>query len=194
MSSFLDKHIDNIYITESLEKALPIIKSKGPAIIKSISDGNLFQARKLLNTLPDASLDEVLQSAHKGKNFHRYHMEAKRKVKGDQTEMQKVFIITYGSLKGLQQSTKDVTLNQAIDKVITSLYEFADKYSRAFVSEGFTLSILMMFISYFFNNVPTVGRLAVAAGTGGVVVMWFGLLLMMVRIILNTYFSLKGIK
>ena len=183
MSSFLDKHIDNIYITESLEKALPIIKSKGPAIIKSISDGNLFQARKLLNTLPDASLDEVLQSAHKGKNFHRYHMEAKRKVKGDQTEMQKVFIITYGSLKGLQQSTKDVTLNQAIDKVITSLYEFADKYSRAFVSEGFTLSILMMFISYFFNNVPTVGRLAVAAGTGGVVVMWFGLLLMMVRIL-----------
>ena len=79
-----------------MEKALPIIKSKGPAIIKSISDGNLFQARKLLNTLPDASLDEVLQSAHKGKNFHRYHMEAKRKVKGDQTEMQKVFIITYG--------------------------------------------------------------------------------------------------
>ena len=194
MSSFLDKHIDNIYVTESLEKALPIIKSKGPAIIKSISNGNLFQARKLLNTLPDASLDEVIQSAHKGKNFHKYHMEAKRKVKGDQTEMQKVFIITYGSLKGLQQSTKDITLRQAIDKMLTSLYDFATKYSRAFVSEGFTLAILMMFISFFFDNVPAVGRLAVAAGTGGVFVMWFGLLLMMVRIILNTYFSLKGIK
>ena len=69
MSSFLDKHIDNIYITESLEKALPIIKSKGPAIIKSISDGNLFQARKLLNTLPDASREKSKAIKQKCKKF-----------------------------------------------------------------------------------------------------------------------------
>ena len=194
MSSFLDEHLDNIYITESLEKALPLIKSKSALIIKSMGDGNLFQARKLLNTLPDASLDQIMQSAHKGKNFHKYHMEAKRKIKGDQTEMQKVFILTYGTLKGLQQSTRDITLIQAIDKIITSLYEFADKYSRAFISDGFTLTLMMMLISFFFNSVPAVGKLLLAGGMVGVFLFWFGLLLMVTRLILNTYFSLKGIK
>jgi hypothetical protein len=192
--TFLDEQLDNIYITENLEKALPQIKSKSALIIKSIGEGNLFQARKLLNTLPDASLEQMMQSAHKGKNFHKYHMEAKRKVKGDRTEMQKIFILTYGTLKGLRQSTKDITLIQAIDEIIISLYEFADKYSHLLISEGFTLSLMMRLISFFFNSIPVVGKLVVAGYMVGAILFWFGILLMVVRLVLNTYFSLKGIK
>jgi len=194
MSSFLDEQLDRVYVTEKLEKSFSQMRSKAPEIIKSMDTGNLFQVRKMLNTFPDASLDELMQIAHKGKNFHRFHLEAKKKVRGDQTEMQKIFILINGAFKGIQQSSKDITLTQAIDKVIISLNEFAKKYSRAFISEGFTLTLLMMLISFFFNNIPIIGKLIIAAGTLGFFLFWFGLLLMVIRLILNTYFSLKGIK
>ena len=194
MSSFLDEQLDRVYLSENLEKSFSQIRSKGPAIVKSMDMGNLFQVRRILNTFPDASLDEIMQIAHKGKNFHRFHLEAKKKVRGDQTEMQKIFILTQASLKGIQQFSKDITLTQAIDKVIISLNEFAKKYGNAFMSEGFTLTLLMMLISFFFNNIPVIGKLIIAAGTLGVFLFWFGLLLMVIRLVLNTYFSLKGIK
>jgi hypothetical protein len=194
MSSFLDEQLDKVYILENLEKSFSKIKSKAPAIVKSMDSGNLFQVRKILNTFPDASLDELMQMAHRGKNFHKFHLQAKKKVRGDQTEMQKIFILINGSLKGIQQTTKDVTLIQAIDKIIISLNEFAKKYGTAFASEGFTLAILMMLLSFFFSNMPVIGKLILTAGTLSVFLLWFGCLLMVIRLVLNTYFSLKGIK
>jgi len=192
--TFLDEQLDKVYVSENFEKSFSKIKSKSGAIIKSMTEGNLFQLRKILNTFPDVSLDELMQVAHKGKNFHRYHLEAKRKIKGDQTEMQKVFILTYGALKGIQNSTKDKTLITKIDDVLIHLNDIITKYGPRFTSEGFTLTLLMMLISFFFGNIPIVGALAVRAGMVGVLMLWFGLLLMVIRIILNTYFSLKGIK
>jgi hypothetical protein len=194
MSSFLDKHLDDIYITENLEKSFSLIKSKSAAIIKGMSEGNLFKVRKLLNTLPDTSLEQLMQIANRGKNFNKYNLEAKRKVRGDQTEMQKVFILTYASLKGIQQTSKDMTLVQAIDKILIALSEFADKYGSKFMTEGFTLALMMVLISFFFGQLPIIGELLRLGAVVGATLFWFGLLLLVIRLILNTYFSLKGIK
>jgi len=192
--TFLDDQLERVYLTENLEKSISQFKSKGPAIVKGMDMGNLFQVRRLLNTFPDSSLEELMQAAYKARNFNRYHLEAKRIVKGDQTEMQKVFILTYASLKGIQAGTKDKTALQKIDEAIATIHELAKKYSSRMMSEGFTLALLMMLIGYFFNHIPIIGKLIVLGGQAGIVLFFFGLLLMVVRIILNTYFSLKGIK
>jgi hypothetical protein len=52
----------------------------------------------------------------------------------------------------------------------------------------------MRLISFFFNSIPVVGKLVLAGYMVGAILFWFGILLMVVRLVLNTYFSLKGIK
>ena len=193
--TFLDEQLEKVYLFENAEKAIPIIKAKSPAIGKAMKSGNLVQVRRLLNTLPDASLEEVFQSAHaKIKNFHRYHLEAKRLSKGDSSEAQKVFVLTYGCVKALKESAKDKSVIQSIDNALLKLRAFATRYSNVMMNEGFTLGLLMLLIAWFFQWVPILLTVAVGLAYAGGMVFMVGVLLMMVRMVLNTYFSLKGIK
>ena len=156
--------------------------------------GNLFKARTMLNSLPDASLDEVLTAAHRDRNFSRFYIEAKRIAKGDTTEMQKVFILTYASLKSIQMQVKDESVVKQIDDLLTNLNEFASKYGPRFTSEGFTLALLMGLLSFFFGAVPVLGGFIAVAGASGIMLFLFGIFLYVVRIVLNTYFNIKGMK
>ncbi len=189
----LDQHLDRIYLSENLEKSFPMIKSKSKTIVAALHSGNLFKARSLLNSMPDVSLDELaIASAKKGSRFYN---EAKRKVKGDSTELQKIYILIYSSLKGLQASTKNKSVFEKIEEALSALNDFAKKYSGHFIGKGFTVYMLMGLITFFFGQVPSIVAFFIAAGTWyGVILFWLGVLFLVFRIILNTYFSLKGIK
>ena len=192
--TILDEHLERVYLFENVEKGLSQLKTRGPMIIKAMETGNLFQARKLLNGLPDASLDELMQVAHKGRGFHQSHLAAKRMVKGDETEMQKVFVLLRGSLEGLKANVKDKSAIEKIDEVLKQVDAFAKKYAGRFVVHGFTLSILMVLIGIFFQFVPILGHLIAFSARAGALLFFFGILLYVVRIVLNTYFSIKGIR
>jgi len=191
--TFLDEQLDEIYITENFEKSFPMIKARSKAIVNAIQSGNLFKARSLLNNLPDVSLEELSIASIK-KNARGYN-EAKRNIKGDTTELQKIYILVYTSLKSLQASTKDAATAQKIEDALSELNDFTKKYWGAFMAKGFTLAILMGFIGWFFGSMPGIIMFFISfGGLMGAVLFWFGVLFLVLRLILNTYFSLKGIK
>ena len=190
--TFLDEQLDNFYLIENFEKSFPMIRARSKAISDAIKSGNLFKARTLLNKLPDVSIEELtIVTQKKGARFYN---EAKRKVKGDSSELQKLYIFTYTALKSIQTISKDKNLFQEIEKALSDLNDFSKKYWVQFIAKGFTLAILMGLIGIFFLHVPIIGHIIAAGGTAGTLLFWFGVLLMVVRIVLNTYFSLKGIK
>ena len=190
--TFLDEQLDKFYLVESFEKSFPMIRARSKAIANAIESGNLFKARSLLNKLPDVSMEELtFVSQKKGARFYN---EAKRKVKGDSSELQKLYILTYTALKSIQATSKDKSLFQEIEKTLSDLNDFSKKYWGQFITKGFTLTILMALIGIFFLRVPIIGHLIAAGGAGGALLFWFGVLLMVIRIILNTYFSIKGMK
>ena len=174
--AFLDEQLDRIYLTENVEKGLSQLRFKREPITQAMKTGNLFKARTLLNTLPDASLDEVMQVAHKGKDFHRFHLEAKRMVKGDTTEMQKVFVLCYASLKAIQAQVRNEGTVKEIDDLLLKLRDFAKKYGPRFTSEGFTLSLIMVLLSFFFQSVPILGTAISIAGGAGIIVFFLNVI------------------
>lgn len=190
--SFLEQHLDRIYMEENFEKSFPMVKARSKAIFDSMKEGNLIKARALLNKLPDVGMEEVAYSAQK-RNPKRY-AEAKRYIRGETTELQKFYILSYTALRSIQSLTKDKVTFQSIEDAISDLNDFSKKYWGQFISKGFSLTVLLAFIGWIFGRVPIVGHLIGLGGLGAILLFWIGVLLMVVRAILNTYFSLRGMK
>jgi hypothetical protein len=193
-TAFLDEQLGRIYLTENVEKGISQLKTKSQYIVQAMKSGNLFKARTILNTLPDASLDEVLEAAHKDRSFHKYHLQAKRIARGDSTDLQKIYVITYACLNSLKEKIRDESIIKKIDEQLIKLGEFAKKYGPRFTSEGATLSVIMWLLSFFFSAVPILGEAIALSGTVGILVFLFGIFIYVVRMVLNTYFNIKGIK
>ncbi|MHA1623158.1 MAG: hypothetical protein ACTSVO_13580 [Candidatus Heimdallarchaeaceae archaeon] len=189
--TFLDDHLKRVYLTENFEKSFPQVKARSGAIVESLKAGNLFKARQLLNRLPDVTLDELMISAGKAKNFRQNYLEAKRIAKGDKSEPQKMIILYYCALKSIKDATKiDVT---TIDEALQQVKKFASKYAAVLTAKGFTMAFIARFLFMAASHTPMMYSIFIMYKLG-VILFWFGVLLYVVRIILNTYFSIKGIK
>jgi len=192
MTIFLDEQLDKVYLTENFEKILPRLKSIVPALNDSLKNGNLFKARTLLNKFDDVPLEELVTAAEKkGK---RFYTDSKRKMKGDKSEAQKVLVLMNTSLLAMKSVAKDSTLLQQIDSALSKLNEISKKYSGYLIGQGFTLVFLMSLLSWFFGFIPIITQSFIMSYNIGILLIWFGILFLVLRIVLNTYFSLKGIK
>lgn len=193
----LDDHLDRIYLTESFEKGLPVIKARAKAMITAMKTGNLFKAHELFVSLPDVSINNLMIAAHKPDKakFHKYHLEAKKMVKGDRTDMQKVFILTYGSLKMMQASVKEPKISKKIDNLLSELNKLAKKNWAVFLASGVVVSLLMRYIGIMFIHMPLIGTFVILGGAGAAALLfWLGIQFFVIRIVLGAYFKLKGLK
>jgi len=193
--TFLDEQLDRVYLSENFEKNLSKVKSKSASIGVAMENGNLFKVRSLLNSFTDVSLDELMQVAHTDRRFHRFHLEAKKHVRGDKTQSQKFFVLVYGAAKVLQLELKDKSTLAKVDELLMKLAEFAKRNSSKFAAEGMVLMFLMRFIMLLFAQMPPIiSYLVRYSWQVGRIIFWVGVTLFIVRILLNVYFSLKGIK
>ncbi len=192
--TFLDQQLEGFYLTENFEKGLRQVKSKTPAIMKSLEAGNLFKTRSILNTLPDVSLDELMQASSKARNFNKYYSEAKRFVKGDKSEAQKIFILTYTAFSSIKAALKDKQAISKVDEILIELRAVAESLGTRMIMTGFTLTLLMRYVGFFFVHVPGLGVAVGITMLTGTLIFWVGILYIVVKIVLNTYFSLKGIR
>ena len=192
MRTYLDGQIDQIYLTEDIMKSLRQIKGKLPSLQKAMSNANLMQARTMLNKLPEASLEE-LSLAAKNKNKKDYAV-ALRMVKGDKGAGQKVFCILYTSLKGMRAAVKDPSIQASIDEVLEDVLDWAKSNWSRMAQEGFSLFIVMFFIAHIVSASPILFSLAQTGTLIGAGLMFWGIYLLLIKVILNTYFALKGKK
>ena len=189
MSVYLDEQLDQIYLTEDIMKYASAIKGKANNIAQAFGNGNLLKAKSLLNSMPDMSIEELsIAAKKKGK---KYYTEAMRIVKGEKTLQQKGFCIIYSSIKGIQAALP-ADSRASLDESLEKLREFAAKNSAKFTSEGITLFIMMWFIAFFVYGIPIIWPLVHMGMVAGAILFWFGVLLFVVKILLNTYFSLRG--
>jgi len=186
---YLDEHLNQIYLTEDIMKVGSLVKGKAKSISKAFGNANLQQARKILNTLPDASPEELCLAAKK--KSRKYYTEAMRLVRGEKTIQQKIFCVLYTSMKGMQDALpadSRSSLNEALDK----LREFAAKNAGNLMREGFILSLAMWFIAFLVYGVPIITHLIIIGATIAVFMFWFGVFLFIAKIILNSYFAVRG--
>ena len=189
--TFLDEQLNQIYLTEDITKIGAQFKSKLPALNKALSNGNLIQARELLNRLPEISPEELVLIAQK-KNRAEY-IKAAKLIKGDKTLHQKLFCVTYASITGIQKSLP-ADKKASLDEILEQLRDFANKYGDRFAREGLSLFFTMFFIAFFVSASPILFNLAISGIIVSIAFMWISIFLVIVRIYLNSYFSLKGKK
>lgn len=191
---FLDEQLERVYMTENFDRSLPMVKSRGKAILTTLKSGNLIKANDLLQKLPDVALNELMIASHKGRNFHKYHLEAKRIIKGDKTEMQKIFVMLYGSMKGMQASIKDPTMRKSFEKILEKVSVFGKKYGPIMAASGVTVVLLTKFVAMTAGFTPLLWQILVTTNAVANLVFWLGVFFYTMKYLINIYFSLKGIK
>jgi len=189
MNVYLDEQLNQIYLTEDIMKYASAIKGKAKNIVQAFENGNLLKVKSILNSMPDMNIEELsIAAKKKGKT---YYNEGMRIVKGEKTIQQKAFCIVYSSVKATQAALPDAS-KESLEEPLEKLREFAAQNAGKFASEGLGLFVIMWFISFFVYGVPIIWPLVHMGMLAGVILFWFGILLFVIKILLNTYFSLRG--
>lgn len=189
--TYLDEHLNQIYITEDISQVIASMKGKVKNLSGAFSMGNLKKAKDIMDTIPDISSDELM-TAIKRKGS-KYYTQASKISRGDKTPLQKAFIGIYASLLAMQDSLPESS-KPTLDEALEKLRDWADRNAGNFMAQGFYLTIVMWFIAFFVYSVPIIGSLAATGVVVGMGLFWFGVFLLIIKIFLNTYFSLRGKK
>ncbi len=117
----LNEHLDVIHIIEQLNFSK--FKSKSKEIGDAAASGNILNFKRVMNTMPDFSLDQLKLVARKkfSSNYNKSEKYIDTKIKKSPDKIKDVMTLTRSSLLQVKSETKDSDIEKKVDESLGRL-------------------------------------------------------------------------
>lgn len=152
----LNEHLNVIHIIEQLNFSK--LKSKSKEMTAAALSGDILQFNRIMDTMPDFSLDQLKSLARKkfGADYKKNEKYVDIKMKKTPDKIKDAMTVVRTSLMRIKSESKDPDIQTKVNEKVEELDELLKKVALKVSAGGVTFIALAWIIQFLFGMGPSI--------------------------------------